>query len=243
MAAFAAASIASGSAAAQEALRIGAIQSMTGAFNQNGKETMAGARLYMEEHGATVAGRTIQIVLKDDASVPDVGKRLAQELIVNDKVALLLGGITPSALSIAPLTAEAKIPMVVMVSGSSMTVERSPYIVRTSFTLGQSSSVIADWSVKHGAKRIVTMVNDWAPGIESETTFKQVAVKGGAEIIESLRVPLQNPDFAPFLQRARDLRPDTFFVLVPNNQAAILVKQFLNAGWTSRASAWSRPAI
>jgi branched-chain amino acid transport system substrate-binding protein len=112
MAAFAA-SIASGATAAQEILRIGAIQSMTGAFNQNGKETMVGARLYIEEHGATVAGRTIQIVLKDDASVSDVGKRLAQELIVNDKVALLLGGITPSALSIAPLTVEAKIPMVV----------------------------------------------------------------------------------------------------------------------------------
>jgi len=156
---------------------------MTGAFNQNGKETMAGARLYMQEHGATVVGRKIEIVLKDDASVPDVGKRLAQELIVNDKVALLLGGITPSALSIAPLTVEAKIPMVVMVSGPSMTVERSPYIVRTSFTIGQSSSVIADWSVKNGAKKIVTMVNDWAPGRGDE----------GHEVGKPARTDLHRP--------------------------------------------------
>jgi branched-chain amino acid transport system substrate-binding protein len=92
--------------------------------------------------------------------VPEAGKRLAQDLIVNDKIALLLGGITPSALSIAPLTAEAKIPMIVMVSGSSTTVERSPYIVRTGFTLGQSSTAIAEWATRNGAKRIVTLVND-----------------------------------------------------------------------------------
>jgi branched-chain amino acid transport system substrate-binding protein len=203
---------------------------MTGPFNQNGRETMAGARLYLQEHGDTIAGKKIEIVLKDDASVPDVGKRLAQELIVNDKVVLLLGGITPSALSIAPLTVEAKIPMIVMVSGASITVERSPYIVRTSFTLGQSSSVIADWAVKNGARKVVTLVNDWAPGIEAEKTFSDVAVKGGAEIVGSLRLPLANPDFALFLQRARDLKPDTLFALVPNTQAGPLVKQFLERG-------------
>jgi branched-chain amino acid transport system substrate-binding protein len=226
----AAASIAAGTASAQETIKIGAVQSMTGPFNQNGKETMAGARLYMQEHGDTIAGKKIEIVLKDDASVPDVGKRLAQELIVNDKVVLLLGGITPSALSIAPLTVEAKIPMIVVVSGASITVERSPYIVRTSFTLGQSSSVIADWAVKNGARKVVTLVNDWAPGIEAEKTFSDVAVKGGAEIVGSLRLPLANPDFAPFLQRARDLKPDTLFALVPNTQAGPLVKQFLERG-------------
>jgi branched-chain amino acid transport system substrate-binding protein len=226
----AAASIAASAASAQETIKIGAVQSMTGPFNQNGRETMAGAQLYMRQHGDAIAGKKIEIVLKDDASVPDVGKRLAQELLVNDRVALLLGGITPSALSIAPLTAEAKVPMVVMVSGASSTVERSPYIVRTSFTLGQSSSVIAAWATKNGTKRIVTLVNDWAPGIEAETAFKDVALKGGAQVVESLRMPLANPDFAPFLQRARDLKPDTLFVLVPNPQAGPLVRQFLERG-------------
>jgi branched-chain amino acid transport system substrate-binding protein len=225
-----AASTAASAASAQETIKIGAVQSMTGPFNQNGQETMAGAQLYMRQHGDMVAGKKIEIILKDDASVPEVGKRLAQELVVNDKVALLLGGITPSALSIAPLTAEAKVPMVVMVSGASSTVERSPYIVRTSFTLGQSSSIVADWALKNGAKKIVTLVNDWTPGLEAETTFKDVAEKGGAQVVESLRVPLANPDFAPFLQRARDLKPDTLFVLVPNHQAGPLVKQFLERG-------------
>ena len=215
---------------AQDVVKIGLVQSMTGPFNTVGKAAVNGARLYIQQHGDSVAGKKIELIVKDDGSVPDVGKRLAQDLIVTDKIAILGGGITPSALTIAPLATEAKIPMVVMVSGASITTERSPYIVRTSFTLGQSSSIIADWAVKNGAKKIVTIVNDWAPGVESETTFKDAATKGGAQIIEAMRVPLQNPDFSPFLQRARDLNPDTLFVYFPGNQAGIFAKQFLERG-------------
>jgi len=221
---------AAGETRAQETVKIGLVQSMTGPFNTVGKAAVNGARLYMQEHGDSVAGKKIELIVKDDGSVPDVGKRLAQDLIVTDKISILGGGITPSSLTVAPLATEAKIPMVVMVSGASITTEKSPYIVRTSFTLGQSSSIIADWVVKNGAKKIVTIVNEWAPGVESETTFKTAALKGGAEIIESLRVPLQNPDFSPFLQRARDLNPDTLFVYFPGNQAGIFAKQFLERG-------------
>jgi branched-chain amino acid transport system substrate-binding protein len=230
MALAAGASIAAGGASAQETIKIGAVQSMTGAFNSVGKQVMAGARLYLQEHGFTIAGNKIEILLKDDTGLPDIGKRLAQDLIVNDKVGLLLGGITPSALTIAPLTVEAKIPMIVAVSGASVTVERSPYMVRTSFTNGQSSSVLAEWATESGAKRIVTLVNDWTPGLEAEKAFTDVAVKGGAEIVAALRVPLANPDFAPFLQRTRDLKPDTLFVFVPNTLAGPLVTQFIERG-------------
>src|SRR5262249_47043546 len=154
-------------------------------------------------------------------------KRLAQDLIVNDNVAIVGAGITPSSLTIAPLVTEAKIPTVVMVSGASITVERSPYMVRTGFTLGQSSAVIADWAVQNGAKKIVTIVNDWAPGLESESVFKDRIGKAGAQIVESMRVPLANPDFAPFLQRARDIGPDTLFSYFPGNQSGIFAKQFV----------------
>jgi branched-chain amino acid transport system substrate-binding protein len=125
-------------ATAQELLKLGLIQSMTGAFNTTGKAVVNGALLYLKQHGDTVAGRKIQVVLKDDAAAPDAAKRLAQELIVNEKVAILGAGITPSALTVAPLVTEGRIATVVLVSGASVTVERSPYMVRTSFTLGQS---------------------------------------------------------------------------------------------------------
>ena len=219
-----------GTAAAQEVLKLGLVQSMTGAFNTVGKAAVNGARLYLQQHGDTVAGRRIQLIVKDDATAPDQAKRAAQEMIVNDKVALLGVGITPSALTIAPLATEAKIPTVIMVSGASVTVERSPYMVRTSFTLAQSSATIADWAGKNGAKRVVTLVNDWAPGLEAEAAFKDRAAQSGMQIIESMRVPLANPDFAPFLQRARDHNPDTLFVYFPGNQAGIFAKQFLERG-------------
>ena len=217
-------------ALAQPTIKVGIIQSLTGQLTAVGKQVMGGVNLYVQQHGDTVAGKKIELIVKDDGSVPDVGKRLAQELIVNDKIAILGAGITPSALTVAPLATEAKIPMVVMVSGASVTTERSPFIVRTSFTLGQSSAIMADWAVKNGAKKIVTIVNDWAPGVESETTFKDAAVKGGAQILEAIRVPLANPDFAPFLQRARDAQPDTLFVYFPGQQAGIFAKQFLERG-------------
>jgi branched-chain amino acid transport system substrate-binding protein len=217
-------------AAAQEPLKIGLIQSLTGGFNTVGKAAVNGARLFVQQHGDTVAGRRIMLVVKDDGTSPETAKRLAQELIVNDKVEIIGAGITPTALTIAPLVTEAKIPTVVMVSGASVTVDRSPYMVRTSFTLGQSSAVIADWAVQSGAKKIVTIVNDWAPGLESEGAFRERALKGGVQIVESMRVPLANPDFAPFLQRARDLGPDTIFVYFPGNQAGVFAKQFVERG-------------
>jgi branched-chain amino acid transport system substrate-binding protein len=222
--------LAAAGAALAEDIKVGAVLSMTGPFNTNGRDVLAGAQLYLQQHGDTVAGKQVKIIVKDDASKPDVARRLAQELIVNDKVGVLIAGISPAALSIASLSTEAKIATVVAISGTSVVVERSPYMVRTSFTLGQSSAVIADWAVKNGAKKIVTLVADFAPGQEAETAFKDVATKGGAQIVASLRVPLDNADFAPFLQRARDLNPDTLFAFVPNHQASPLVKQFLERG-------------
>jgi branched-chain amino acid transport system substrate-binding protein len=151
-------------------------------------------------------------------------------MIVNDKVAILGVGITPSALAVAPLVTEAKVATVVLVSGASVTVERSPYMVRTSFTLGPSSAVMADWLVRNGARKIVTLVNDWAPGLESEAVFKgHIPKDRGVRVVESLRMPLASPDFAPFLQRARDAGPDALFVF-PANQSGIFAKQFLERG-------------
>jgi branched-chain amino acid transport system substrate-binding protein len=225
---------AAGAALAQD-IKVGAVLSMTGPFNTNGRDVLSGAQLYLQQHGDTVAGKQVKIIVKDDTSKPDVAKRLAQELIVNDKVGVLMAGISPAALSIASLSTEAKIATVVAISGTSVVVERSPYMVRTSFTLGQSSATIADWAVKNGAKKIVTIVNDWAPGLEAEAAFKERAVKGGAEIVESMRVPLANPDFAPFLQRARDDKPDTLFVYFPGFQAGLFAKQFVERGMDKSA--------
>jgi branched-chain amino acid transport system substrate-binding protein len=223
--------LAIGPANAQEVLKIGIVMPMSGAFAQAGRQVLAGIRLYIQEHGDSIAGKKIHLVIKDDASVPDISKRMAQELIVTDKVTMIGAGLTPNALAIAPLSLEAKIPLILMISGTSFVTEKSPYVVRTSFTLGQQSGVIADWAVQNGSHRAVVVQSDFAPGTEAAAVFMDRFTKGGGEILENLKVPLANPDFAPFLQRARDLRPDTLFVFVPaNGQAAVFARQFLERG-------------
>ncbi|HXZ55894.1 MAG TPA: ABC transporter substrate-binding protein [Burkholderiales bacterium] len=220
-----------GAAYAQEAVKIGLIVPMTGQQASTGKQIDAAVRLYMQQNGNTVAGKKIEVILKDDAAVPDNTKRLAQELIVNDKVSFIAGfGVTPAALAAAPLATQAKVPEIVMAAGTSIITERSPYIARTSFTLAQSSVIIADWAVKNGIKKVVTMVSDYAPGHDAQNSFKEQFTKGGGVVLEEIKFPLMAPDFAPFLQRARDAQPDAVFIFVPSGQGATFVKQFTERG-------------
>ena len=217
-------------ASAEPSIKIGLIMPMTGALASNGKQIVAAAKLYMQQHGDTVAGKKIELIVRDDGTLPDMSKRIAQELLTNEKVDIIGGGITAGMMAIAPLVTETKTPTVVMLSGSSAVTGNSPYIVRTSFTLEQSSVVLADWAGKNGIDKVVTVVSDFAPGYEAETAFKQRIESRGGHVIEALRVPLQNPDFAPFLQRARDAKPQALFVFVPAGQGAAFAKQFLERG-------------
>lgn len=212
--------------------KIGLILPMTGQQASTGRQIEAAAKLYMAQHGDTVAGKKIQLIVKDDTSVPDVTKRLAQELVVNDKVNVLAGfGITPSAFATAPIATQSKTPMVVMAAGTSSITQSSPYIVRTSFTLAQSSVAMADWTMaKGGIKKVVTLVSDYGPGHDAEKYFKDRYIFNGGTVIESLRVPMRNPDFAPFLQKVRDAKPDGLFVFVPSGAGAAVMKQFLERG-------------
>ena len=226
----AAAQIAAPSAAPQDTIKIGIVMPMTGVQGAVGREISDATKLYMAQHGDTVAGKKIELIVRDDASVPDDAKRLAQELVVNDKVSFLGAGLTPSAMSMAPIATEGKIPTVVMVSGTSVVTERSPYYVRTSFTLGQQSGIIADWAIKNGSKKAVSILSDWAPGAEAGKVFEANFTKGGGQVLDTLKVPLANPDFSPFLQRAHDLQLDTLFVFVPAGQAGTFARQFAERG-------------
>ena len=219
------------SAWAQEAFKIGLILPMTGQSASTGKQIEAAARLYMAQNGSTVAGRKIELVIKDDGGVPDATKRIAQELVVNDKVGVLSGfGLTPLALATAPIATQSKTPLVVMAAATSSITEASPFIVRTSFTLPQCAVAMGDWAPKNGMKRVVTLVTDYGPGIDAERYFKERMQLNSAQVVESLRVPLRNPDFAPFLQKVRDLKPDALFVFVPSGTGAAVMKQFLERG-------------
>lgn len=211
--------------------KIGLILPMTGQQATTGRQIEAAARLYMAQNGDTVAGKKVQLIVKDDTSLPDVTRRMAQELVVNEKVNVLAGmGITPSAMATAPLATQSKTPLVVMAAATSSITEASPYVVRTSFTLPQVSVALADWAPKNGIKKVVTLVSDYGPGIDAEKFFNQRLTFNGGQVTEALRVPLRNPDFAPFLQKVRDAKPDALFVFVPSGAGAAVMKQFLERG-------------
>ena len=210
---------------------IGMIVPMTGPSQSTGKQEQAGAQLYIQQHGATVAGKTIKLEVKDDTGAADVTKRLAQELVANDHAAALMGfGLTPLALAVAPIATEAKVPEIVTAAATAMITEKSPYIVRTSFTLPQASAPRAEWCLKNNIKKVVTIVSDYGPGVDAEKWFSETFTKGGGTIAEAIRVPLKNPDFAPFLQRVKDDAPDAVFVFVPSGFGAIFMKQFVERG-------------
>jgi branched-chain amino acid transport system substrate-binding protein len=218
-------------AAAETPLKIGISMPLTGAgFNAVGRQLQAALKFYMQQHGDTVAGRQIQLIIRDDGGVADNARRLIQEMIVDQKVDILGIGITPTALAIAPLVTESKKATLVMSSGASITTTKSPYFVRAGFILAPQSWVLAEWAAKNGSKRVVTLVNDWAPGVEAETAFTTRFKQVGGEIAESIRIPLANPDFAPFLQRIADIKPDTAFIYFPGTQAPIFAKQFAERG-------------
>jgi branched-chain amino acid transport system substrate-binding protein len=232
LAGLAAASVfAASSAAAQETVKIGLIIPLTGPFTTTGKQLEAAARLYMQQNGTTVAGKKIELLVRDDAGRAENTARIATELLTNDKVNFLAGfGLTPLAMATAPIVTNAKVPMVVMMAGTSIITERSPYIVRTSFTLGQSAVIVADWAAQNKIKKVVTMVTDYAPGHDAESSFAGQFEKQGGTVVEKIRVPLQNPDFAPFLQRVLDVKPEALYVFTPAGVGAILMKQFVERG-------------
>ncbi|HTD03904.1 ABC transporter substrate-binding protein [Undibacterium sp.] len=208
---------------AEETLKIGVIAAFSGPFADYGKQIEGGIKAYMHQYGDKVAGKKIEIIIKDTTGpAPDVAKRLAQELVVRDKVDFLAGfGLTPEALAVAPIAEQAKKPMIIMNAATSIITTKSNYIARFSMTLPQVSGPMATWAVKNHIKKVVTLVADYGPGIDAETAFKTNFIGGGGSILESIRVPLRNPEFAPFIQRIKDAKPEAVFIFVPAGEQGV----------------------
>ena len=215
-------------------LKIGVVVPMTGPFASHGKQIMNGIKLYLAQNGDTMAGRKVQIILKDDSpgTAGDMSKRRAQELVIQDNVDILAGfSLTPEAFAVAPLATEAKKPMVVMNAATSSVTTKSNYIVRTSMTLPQVTAPIASWAAKNNIKKVFTIVADYGPGHDAEGQFKKTFGAAGGEIVGEVRVPVGNPDFAPYLQRVKDTKPDAVFLFVPNGEMGIsFMKGFQERG-------------
>jgi branched-chain amino acid transport system substrate-binding protein len=225
--------IGTGPAGAQDTVKIGLIISYSGQFADTGAQMDNAIKLYVKQHGDTVAGKKIEFIRKDTGGVaPDVAKRLAQELIVRDHADIIAGfALTPNALAAADVSAEAKKFMVVMNAATSIITVKSPYIARTSTTTPQLNQTLGTWAAKQGVKTVYTMVSDYGPGIDAETAFHTGFKEAGGEIIGSVRFPLANPDFSAFVQRAKDSNPDAIYIWIPGGaQPAAVGKALAERG-------------
>lgn len=216
-----------------EDIKIGVVMPMSGPFASHGKQLNNGLKLFIAEHGDTVAGKKIQLIIKDDTGIsPEVAKRQAQELLIKDKVNILAGfSLTPNAFSVAPLATQAKVPMVVLNAATSSITEKSPNIVRVSMTLPQDTAPIAKWAFDNGIKNVYTLVADYGPGHDAEAQFKKTFLELGGKIVGDVRTPVKNPDFAPYLQKIKDIKPDAVFLFVPNGEQGVaLAKGYKERG-------------
>jgi len=219
---------------AADSVKIGLVLPMSGPFAAYGRQIEHGVKLYLATHGDTFGGRRVELLVKDDSpgTSGDVSKRIAQELVVNDHVDILAGfALTPSALAAAPVSAEAKKPMVILNAATSIITTRSPYIVRTSHTLPQDTAPIASWAAKNKIRKVYTLVADYGPGIDAEVQFKKTFTAAGGEVVGDVRVPVRNPDFAPYLQRIKNTQPEAVFVfLPPGSETIAFMKEFVDRG-------------
>jgi len=219
---------------AQQTIKIGMINVLSGQFADAGAQLDNGVRTYMKQHGDTVAGKKIEIIRRDVGGVaPDVAKRFAQELVVREKVDILAGFLlTPNALAAGDVSAEAKKFMVVMNAATSIITTKSPYMIRTSVTLPQVMETFGTWAAtKGGLKQSYTMVTDYGPGHDSEAAFQRAFKEAGGTIVGSVRFPVANPDFSAFVQRAKDLAPESIYIFIPGGaQPAALGKAFAERG-------------
>ena len=220
-------------AIAQQPLKVGLIMSYSGQFADPATQMDNGIKLYVKQHGDTVAGRKIEFIRKDTGGIaPDVAKRLAQELIVRDGVDILAGFVlTPNALAAGDVSAEAKKFMVVMNAATAIITTKSPYMARTSLTIPQLTETLGAWAYKSGVRKAYTMVSDYGPGHDAESGFTQGFKSAGGELIGTVRFPVANPDFSAFVQRAKDLNPEAIFIFVPGGaQPAAIGKALVERG-------------
>jgi branched-chain amino acid transport system substrate-binding protein len=218
---------------ASTTIKIGLVASFSGPFADIGRQLENGIKAYMKKHGDTVAGKKIEILRRDTTGpVPEVAKRLAQELVARDKVDFLTGfGLTPEALAAAAVATEGKTPMVIMNAATSIITTKSPYIVRFSMTLPQVSAPMGEWAPKNGIRKVATLVSDYGPGIDAEAAFTKTFTANGGTVLEAVRVPLKNPEFSSFMQRIKDAKPEAVFVFVPAGEQCIsFIKAFHERG-------------
>ncbi len=219
--------------ASAETIKVGLVAPFSGPFAAYGAQMYAGIKAYFHLNGDEVAGKKVEVIRRDTGGAgPESARRLSQELVNRENVDFLAGyGLTPEAMASAPIAERSKTPMIIMNAATQSIVDKSQYVARVSLTTGQGSGVIGRWAAAEGIKTVVTMVADYGPGLDAEAAFKKIYTRGGGEVLETIRTPLNSPDFGPFVQRIKDIKPDAVFVFVPAGEQSMgFMKNYQSRG-------------
>lgn len=214
-----------GGTAQAENIKIGVVLAFSGANADLGQQIDKAFDLYVKLHAKDIAPHTVTIVKRDEG--PPTGanaKTVTTELITNDKVQILTGFVfSPSAIAVAPVVTQAKVPLVIANAGTAWITNLSPYIARLSHSMWHFGYPMGPFAFdKIGCKTAAVAYTDFPPGKDSTDAFKAGFEKAGGKITDSIPLgsPVQVPDFTPYFQRIKDSKPDCMYVFIPSGAHA-----------------------
>jgi branched-chain amino acid transport system substrate-binding protein len=225
-------------AAQTQTFKVGLIASFTGAFATWGAQFQQAIEAYQAVHGKTVKGAKgeqieVEFIYRDAASAGgDKAKQLMEELVLRDKVNMVAGfDLTPHAMAVAGIATESKMPVLLMNAASNGLNRASPYFVRDSFSIAQLAATLGNWTAENGIKKVYTIVADYSAGIDCETYFTNAYKAGGGEIIGSTRSPTRETNFASYMERILQARPDAVYMFQPAGApSSAFMKAFTERG-------------
>lgn len=226
-------------AQAQDKIKIGIIGPFSGPFAATGVQFKQGIEAYMALNGTKVGEREIEVLYRDVGGTnPANAKRLAEELIVRDKVSLLGGFfLSPEAFAAASVVNETKTPTALFMAGAQPLMRQSPYFVRVGATLWQQYTPSAEWAIKKGLKRAHIVVADFTPGHDAQQSFTNKFTALGGQVVSADRIPLNTVDFAPVAERAAKSGADVINVFIPAGAPALgLLRAFAARGVFNNAT-------
>src|ERR1700733_13075087 len=220
------------SAQQQPPLKVGLVYSYTGAPEYVGKGIDAAIAAYQAMHGDSVGGRKVVIIKRDDTGIaPDVARRMAQELVVQDNVDVLIGAAsTPNGSAIADISTQAKKPFFAINVGTSNSLEKAPYSVRFGFTISQITGPLGKWAAQAGMKTGFLMYQDYGPGVEGGGEFRKSFEANGGTILGEVKVPVTNQDYAAYVQRVHDAKPQVLYAFFNYLGGSAMLKAASSAG-------------
>ena len=225
--------MASMGAARADEIRIGVIAAFSGPYSSWGKHIQEATDLYVSQHNGKVGSHTVKIIYRDvGGNNPARARQLAEELVVRDKVQYLAGvEFTPTALAIADVATQAKIPTVINNAGTSGILARSPYMLRSGYTQWMVATPLAKWVAEQGAKKIFIAAADYAPGLDAIASFKKSFTDAGGNIVGELKIPLNTSDFSTYMQKIKEANPEYVYMFMPVGPSSVsFIKSFIQRG-------------